>query len=62
MVIKLVSKNEETGKFEFNICDLRNLLEEHKDKNISVISISGAFRTGKSFLQNWILKGLNEQK
>ena len=29
MVIKLLSKNEETGKFEFNIADLRQLLEPY---------------------------------
>jgi len=62
MVIKFLSKNEETGKYEFNIADLRELLEPHKDKNVSVISIAGAFRTGKSFLQNWIIKYLTEAR
>ena len=58
MVVDLVSHNEEEGKIEFHLDALSELLEPHKEKLISVISISGAFRTGKSFLQNWVLKYL----
>ncbi|CBY11617.1 unnamed protein product [Oikopleura dioica] len=58
MVLDLVSHNEEEGKIEFHLDALSELLEPHKEKLISVISISGAFRTGKSFLQNWVLKYL----
>ena len=61
MVLKFLSKNEESGKYEFNVEELKVFLEPHHDKFISVISVAGAFRTGKSFLQNWIIKYLQEE-
>ena len=62
MVLKFLSKNEETGKYEFHIAELRELLEPYREKHVSVISISGAFRTGKSFLQNWIIRYLKQER
>ena len=62
MVLKFLNKNEETGKYEFNIAELKTLLEPYQDKHVAVISIAGAFRTGKSFLQNWIIKYLKENR
>lgn len=37
------------------------LSEEVKDKKVVVISVAGAFRKGKSFLLDFILRYLDEQ-
>jgi len=53
-VIKLVSKQEDA--FVFDVEALREKLAIYADHRIAVISIAGAFRTGKSFLANWIIR------
>ena len=53
-VIKLVSKQEDA--FVFDVEALREKLAIYADHKIAVISIAGAFRTGKSFLANWIIR------
>ena len=64
MSINLLSKEEE--KLIFHVEELEALLEGFKDHKIAVVSIAGAFRTGKSFLISWLLKyiqqGLNSMK
>lgn len=53
-VIKLVSKQDDG--FVFDVEALREKLAIYADHKIAVISIAGAFRTGKSFLANWIIR------
>ena len=53
-VIKLVSKQEDA--FVFDVEALREKLAIYADHKVAVISIAGAFRTGKSFLANWIIR------
>lgn len=51
------------GKFELNIDELTSILHSPKckDRPVAVISIAGAFRKGKSFLLNFILRYLDRQ-
>ena len=53
-VIKLVSKQDDA--FVFDVEVLREKLAVYADHKVAVISIAGAFRTGKSFLANWIIR------
>ena len=54
MSINLLSKEEE--KLIFHVEELEALLEGYKGHKIAVVSIAGAYRTGKSFLISWLLK------
>ena len=54
MSINLLSKEQE--KLIFHLEELEALLENYRDHKIAVVSIAGAFRTGKSFLISWLLK------
>lgn len=51
------SKNHQ---FELKLLDLQNILEteEIKDRYVVIVSIAGAYRQGKSFLLNFLLKYL----
>ncbi|KAI1306719.1 Atlastin-2 [Halotydeus destructor] len=59
--IRIVQINEISRKFELNDKPLEAILlgPECRDKAISVISIAGATRKGKSFLLNFFLKYLS---
>lgn len=50
-------------KFQLELDDLKSILgaEDIKDRHVIVVSISGAFRKGKSFLMNFFLRYLNAQ-
>ena len=52
--------DEEKTKFELRVEALESLLtdKEVADLPVSVISVTGAFRTGKSFLLNYLLRYL----
>ena len=54
MSINLLSEEQE--KLIFHLEELEALLENYRDHKIAVVSIAGAFRTGKSFLISWLLK------
>ena len=49
--------------FKMNSSALKAVLlsEEYKNRKVVVISITGAFRTGKSFLMNFLLTFLKEK-
>ncbi len=51
----------ECGSFQLNIDGLKQLLLDPSiaDKNVAIISVTGAFRKGKSFLLNFLLRYLN---
>lgn len=50
-------------RFELQLDSVKRILEadEIKDRNVVVVSVSGAFRKGKSFLLNFFLKYLCAQ-
>lgn len=60
--LQLVFLNPATQKLELNISVLQNILLKDgvKDSEISVISIAGAFRKGKSFLLSFLIRYLDE--
>lgn len=60
--IQILCKDEVTKKLEFNFSALQNILlqENIKDNEITVISIAGAFRKGKSFILSYFLRYMNE--
>ncbi|XP_056466215.1 atlastin-2-like isoform X3 [Gadus chalcogrammus] len=56
--IQIVLANEEEHSFELDEAALENiLLQDHvKDLNVVVVSVAGAFRKGKSFLLDFMLR------
>lgn len=60
--IQIVSLNQATKKLELNFQVLQNILlqENIKDNDLSVISIAGAFRKGKSFMLSFFIRYLDE--
>lgn len=62
--ISILKKNENTSKFELDIQLFTEILDNEKTKNceVSIISIAGAFRKGKSFILNFLLHFLNADK
>ena len=65
--LTITEDDEEKTKFELQTEALESLLTDKSvaDLPVSVISVTGAFRTGKSFLLNYLLRYLtaleNEQ-
>lgn len=59
-----VVKKGANDKFELNINELKSILLNSKvsGKKISLISVSGAFRKGKSFLLDFFLRFLTNEK
>jgi atlastin len=53
--------NAETGLFELDEAAVKSVLLQPQVKNrkIAIVSIVGAFRRGKSFLLNFMLRYLN---
>ena len=58
MSINFLSK--ENDQLIFHLDELEQLLADYKDYKIAIVSIAGAFRTGKSFLINWLIKHIKE--
>lgn len=60
--IQIVSYNSSNQKFDLNIDELEGILSspDVRDAYISVVSIAGAFRKGKSFMMSFFLRYLNE--
>lgn len=60
--VQLVALNPTTKKLELNFEVLQTILlqENIKDNELSVVSIAGAFRKGKSFLLSFFLRYLDE--
>ena len=58
MSINFLSK--ENDQLIFHLDELEQLLAGYKDYKIAIVSIAGAFRTGKSFLINWLIKHIKE--
>jgi len=54
MSVKLLSKENE--QLIFHTEEIADLLAPYADHKIAVISIAGTFRTGKSFLANWLIR------
>uniref|UniRef100_A0AC35TQT1 GB1/RHD3-type G domain-containing protein n=1 Tax=Rhabditophanes sp. KR3021 TaxID=114890 RepID=A0AC35TQT1_9BILA len=53
-----------SNNYKLNLSELEKILldERYVDKKVSVISIAGSFRKGKSFILNYLLKYLNSHK
>ncbi|KAA0195742.1 hypothetical protein HAZT_HAZT003733 [Hyalella azteca] len=56
--VPIVVQNKETREFELDEEALRGVLlrPEVGDKPVCVVAVAGAFRTGKSFLLNFLVK------
>uniref|UniRef100_A0A673HBR3 Atlastin-2-like n=1 Tax=Sinocyclocheilus rhinocerous TaxID=307959 RepID=A0A673HBR3_9TELE len=61
--IQIVITNEDHHKFELDAAALEKILmQEHvKDLNVVVVSVAGAFRKGKSFLLDFMLRYMHNQ-
>ena len=61
--IQIVVANEDEHSFELDEAALENiLLQDHvKDLNVVVVSVAGAFRKGKSFLLDFMLRYMHSQ-
>uniref|UniRef100_A0A9J7XZI9 Atlastin GTPase 2 n=1 Tax=Cyprinus carpio carpio TaxID=630221 RepID=A0A9J7XZI9_CYPCA len=61
--IQIVITNEDDHKFELDAAALEKILmQEHvKDLNVVVVSVAGAFRKGKSFLLDFMLRYMRNQ-
>ncbi|XP_052469585.1 atlastin-2 [Carassius gibelio] len=61
--IQIVITNEDDHKFELDAAALEKILmQEHvKDLNVVVVSVAGAFRKGKSFLLDFMLRYMHKQ-
>jgi atlastin len=55
--------NAETGLFELDEAAVKSVLfqPEVRNRKIAIVSIVGAFRRGKSFLLNFMLRYLNAE-
>uniref|UniRef100_A0A672JQ01 Atlastin-2-like n=1 Tax=Salarias fasciatus TaxID=181472 RepID=A0A672JQ01_SALFA len=62
--IQIVLANEEEHSFELDAAALEKiLLQDHvKDLNVVVVSVAGAFRKGKSFLLDFMLRYMHNQE
>ncbi|KAK7902056.1 hypothetical protein WMY93_018825 [Mugilogobius chulae] len=62
--IQIVLANEDEHSFELDAAALEKiLLQEHvKDLNVVVVSVAGAFRKGKSFLLDFMLRYMHTQQ
>ncbi len=61
--IQIVVANEDDHKFELDAAALEKILmQEHvKDLDVVVVSVAGAFRKGKSFLLDFMLRYMHNQ-
>uniref|UniRef100_A0A671TGD6 Atlastin-2-like n=1 Tax=Sinocyclocheilus anshuiensis TaxID=1608454 RepID=A0A671TGD6_9TELE len=61
--IQIVITNEDDHKFELDAAALEKILmQEHvKDLSVVVVSVAGAFRKGKSFLLDFMLRYMHNQ-
>lgn len=61
--IQIVLANEDEHSFELDAAALeRILLQDHvKDLNVVVVSVAGAFRKGKSFLLDFMLRYMHNR-
>lgn len=61
--IQIVVANEDDHKFELDAAALEKILmQEHvKDLNVVVVSVAGAFRKGKSFLLDFMLRYMHNK-
>ncbi|KAI3362761.1 hypothetical protein L3Q82_001814 [Scortum barcoo] len=62
--IQIVLANEDEHSFELDAAALEKiLLQDHvKDLNVVVVSVAGAFRKGKSFLLDFMLRYMHSQQ
>ncbi|XP_019903000.2 atlastin-2 isoform X4 [Esox lucius] len=62
--IQIVLADEDNHKFELDTEALEKLLlqEEVRDLNVVVVSVAGAFRKGKSFLLDFMLRYMHNQQ
>uniref|UniRef100_A0A671YR01 Atlastin GTPase 2 n=1 Tax=Sparus aurata TaxID=8175 RepID=A0A671YR01_SPAAU len=62
--IQIVLANEDEHSFELDAAALEKiLLQDHvKDLNVVVVSVAGAFRKGKSFLLDFMLRYMHHQR
>ncbi len=61
--IQIVLANEDEHSFELDAAALEKiLLQDHvKDLNVVLVSVAGAFRKGKSFLLDFMLRYMHSQ-
>ncbi|XP_033835423.1 atlastin-2 isoform X1 [Periophthalmus magnuspinnatus] len=62
--IQIVLANEDEHSFELDAAALEKILlqDEVKDLNVVVVSVAGAFRKGKSFLLDFMLRYMHTQQ
>ncbi|XP_046885108.1 atlastin-2 isoform X3 [Hypomesus transpacificus] len=62
--IQIVLAHEDDHNFELDVVALEKLLlqDEIKDLNVVVVSVAGAFRKGKSFLLDFMLRYMHNQQ
>lgn len=58
--LSIVTRNSETRRFELNVETLQLFFENNIEPecNVSIISIAGALRKGKSFMLNFFIRYL----
>lgn len=61
--VQIVLANEDEHSFELDAAALEKILlqDEVKDLNVVVVSVAGAFRKGKSFLLDFMLRYMHRQ-
>lgn len=60
--VQLLYLDDKTNKYQLNTEKVKKIIDKNKihNHNLSIISVAGATRTGKSFLLSFFLRYLHE--